>query len=159
MPIDLASANDRTERDVESPDTSTASKLFDEVRDLIFGSAREITRGAAGEAINTREESGAEDTPRDKGGPSDKPATTEPGPAAPVGRGDTRPTAGGSMTGPVSGVGRRHGSPSTFADDVADNVKEHPIATGIETLLFPPLVILDTEIRKAVDKPASRTGR
>ena len=78
---------------------------------------------------------------------------------APVGRGDTRATAGSGGGGHTSGFGRRHGTPSTFADDVADNMKEHPIATGIETMFFPPLVILDTEIRKLVDKPVSRTGR
>jgi len=161
MANELASVNDSSEDVVQSRDTSTASTLFDEVRDMILSSmkAASSTRTDQAEAVTARSETDIQDRVKDKEGSSGKGAKIEASSPAPVGRGDTRPTAGGSASGHVSGSGHRHGTPTTFADDVADNMKEHPVATGVETLIFPPLVLLDTEIRKLTDKPVSRTGR
>jgi hypothetical protein len=161
MANEFASTYDSTEQCVESQEKSTASRLFEEALDLILGSKREapVTNTDAVEAVNAPTESGVQDTTKVKAGPSDSGTTTEKKATAAVGRGDTRPSAGGGVTGPASGSGRGRGTPRTLADDVADNVKEHPVATGIETLLFPPLVILDTAIRKLVDKPVPRTSR
>src|SRR4029453_6287209 len=161
MTNELASANDYGESNVASRIGSTASRLFEEVAEGLFASKKGATTAKtdAVQALDIPTESAPQEIPNEKGGPSGAGATTEKIAPAPVGRGDTRATAGSGGGGHASGFGRRHGTPSTYADEVADNMKEHPIVTGNETLLFPPLVILDTEIRKAVDKPVSRTGR